>query len=579
MSDLGPTSALPAEAPPPSSLRPPSQSRSFFTRLREQPNPVWTRELKQAARLQRTPIILAVVTGMMTLLICSVGGVASATAEPAKVGVGIFHTFFSLAFAVVTWVGPAVAANTIAGERSGRTWEALQLTGLSPRTIARGKFLAAFTYISLYIVMLAPVGALPFLFGGVTASEVLIAFALLFLLAALAVAFGLAVSAKFASPAAAIIVTLLVALPLSLSVYGGAGVGLSFAAHDQWPGVPAGPPVWLPTAYVRADFGLAYFVFLLLLPTLATLIPAWLFYEATVANMGSPSDDRSTRLRVWFLTALPTFSVCACLVAWLAHDLDWVYSAGGLIWVFGCFGAFLFSGEPLGPSLRVRAKWQREGTSAFRQSLGPGILRAGMLLLLLTLLCLVGSAAVGLIKAKTAAERDALLAFHGYAMAFFVFVVGFPAWARARAQNPATPRLLLAAALFFAFVGPWIAMAVAGIVSTENSRAILLAGPSPTFAVSMVEAISRSAPEVGLMLATGCACAAAWALIGLGLYAVAGARVNTRLQAETTARLALQRAFDQEEAALEAAAADTPDAPPDPDAPSASDAANTPSAG
>jgi len=163
--------------PPPSSLREGGRPSTLFERLRENPNPVWMRELKQAARLQRTPIILAVVTAMMTLLICSVGGVASTTSEPAKVGVGIFHTFFSLAFAVVTWVGPAVAANTIAGERSGRTWEALQLTSLTPRSIARGKFLAAFTYISLYVVMLVPVGALPFLFGGVTASEVLIAFA------------------------------------------------------------------------------------------------------------------------------------------------------------------------------------------------------------------------------------------------------------------------------------------------------------------------------------------------------------------------------------------------------------------
>src|SRR5688572_17869414 len=137
------------------------------------------RELRQSARLQRTPVILATVTGMMTLLICSVGGVASVTAEPAKVGSGIFHTFFSLAFAVVTWIGPAVAASSIAGERGNRTWEALVLTGLTPAKIARGKFLASLTYVSLYIVMLAPVGALPFLFGGVTATEVLIAFVIL----------------------------------------------------------------------------------------------------------------------------------------------------------------------------------------------------------------------------------------------------------------------------------------------------------------------------------------------------------------------------------------------------------------
>jgi hypothetical protein len=133
----------PSLPPPASRTLPPSAVQRLWSRLFGEPNPVWMRELKQAARLQRTPIILSVVTGMMTLLICSVGGVASTTAEPAKVGVGIFHTFFSLAYAVVTWLGPAVAANTIAGERSGRTWEALQLTGLGPRRIARGKLQGA----------------------------------------------------------------------------------------------------------------------------------------------------------------------------------------------------------------------------------------------------------------------------------------------------------------------------------------------------------------------------------------------------------------------------------------------------
>ena len=201
--------------------------------------------------------------------------VASTTSEPAKVGVGIFHTFFSLAFAVVTWVGPAVAANTIAGERSGRTWEALQLTTLTPRSIARGKFLAAFTYISLYIVMLVPVGALPFLFGGVTASEVLIAFALLFLMALLAVAFGLAISAKFSSPAAAIIVTLLVALPVSLVAYGGGGVELVLCGARTVAWSPSGPPVAgcpRPTSVPTSACPIS--AFLLLLPAVLTAIPA-----------------------------------------------------------------------------------------------------------------------------------------------------------------------------------------------------------------------------------------------------------------------------------------------------------------
>lgn len=547
--------SMPGSAPPgpsaPEATTPLAHGRldQLFAEL----NPVWMRELKQAARLQRTPIILAVVTGMMTLLICSVGGVASTTAEPAKVGVGIFHTFFSLAFAVVTWVGPAVAANTISGERSGRTWEALQLTGLGPRRIARGKFLAAFTYISLYIVMLAPVGALPFLFGGVTATEVLLAFVLLFALAILSVAFGLSVSAKFSSPAAAIIVTLLVALPTSLLVYGGAGVGLSFTAHNAWPGVPGGPPVWLPTAYVRADFGLDYLVFLVLVPLLATLAPAWLFYEVTIANIGAPSDDRSTRLRIWYLCMLPALTACGGLVIGTGHGPSFVYVSAGLLWGFGCFTAFLFAGEQLWPSFRVLSSWERQGASRLRRSLGPGVVRACLLLLTLTVASLLVNAAIGVRELKSAADRDAVLAFHGYAIGFFSFVTGFAAWARARSESAGTPRLLLAVALFFAFVGPWIAMAVAGVITTRRDRAMLMASPSPTFAVTMVEAITGAAPDAGLVVATGAACAAAWALIGVGLLAAASFRVRTRQAVAARARAALQRAFDEEDAALRGA--------------------------
>jgi hypothetical protein len=68
----------------------------------------------------------------------------------------------------------------------------------------------------------------------------------------------------------------------------------------------------------------------------------------------------------------------------------------------------------------------------------------------------------------------------------------------------------------------------------------------------MVQAASAPSPESGLILAAGSACAAAWALIGVGLFAVAGARIRTRLSAERSARAALQRAFEDEEAALQA---------------------------
>ena len=105
-------------------------------------------------------------------------------------------------------------------------------------------------------------------------------------------------------------------------------------------------------------------------------------------------------------------------------------------------------------------------------------------------------------------------------------------------------------ALFLAFVGPWVAMAIAGVLTAPHERAILMAGPSPTFAVVMAEAIRTAAPEHGLIQLTGCACAVAWGLLGLGSFAAASLRVNKRLHAAAEAQKALQTAFDAEERVL-----------------------------
>ena len=425
------TSSLP---PPESGLG--ARISWLMARLVSNPNPVWIRELRQSARLTRTPVILAAITSTMTLLIASIGGVLSATSEPAQVGIGVFHTFFSLAFAVVTWVGPAVAAATIASERSGRTWETLLLTGLSPAAIARGKFMAALTYVALYIVMLAPVGGLSFLFGGVTPAEVVLAFALLLLIAGLSVAFGLAVSSKLSSPSVSILVTLLVAVPLSIVVYTAGGVGLSLVARDQWPGITGGAPVWLPTAYVRADFSLSYLVFLVLFPLIAALVPAWLFYEVTIANMASASDDRSTRLRLWLLMCGPLLAVANVLAALSLSKAEWCFAGQITCWLFSLFGAFLVAGEPLGPSLRVETHWARAHASSLRRAVGPGVGRAASAVALLTLFCQAVVTGVGELLAKTRDDRLALLGFGVYAVGFSLFCIGFAAWSRSRNSTP-----------------------------------------------------------------------------------------------------------------------------------------------
>src|SRR5262249_30303456 len=127
-----------------------------------------------------------------------------------------------------------------------------------PKEIARGKFMAAYTTIALYIVVLAPVGALSFLFGGVTALEVVVAFLFLFLIAALAVAFGLAVSSLMSSLRGAIVVTLMLAICIGPFLYVTFGFGASFGFE-----------------YVLVLFGL---------PLLLVFVPAWFLYETTISN-------------------------------------------------------------------------------------------------------------------------------------------------------------------------------------------------------------------------------------------------------------------------------------------------------
>ncbi|MBK7581510.1 MAG: ABC transporter permease [Myxococcales bacterium] len=555
-----------ADAPP--SSRRIDRARIRMERLRNDPNPIWMREMRQAARLGRTPIILAIITGLMALLMCAVGGVASVSTEPAKVGVALFHTFFSLAFAVVTWIAPAVAASTIASERGGRTWEALSLTGLGASTIAQGKFLASVSYISLYIVMLVPVGALPFLFGGVSATEVLAAFALLFCFGVLSVAFGLSISSQFSSTAVAIVVTLLIAIPLSLLIYLLGGVALSVAVHDLWPAIPRGAPVWLPTAYVRADFGLEYLAFLVVAPLATVALPAWFLYEITVANMAGVSDDRSSGVRRWFLVAAPVFAVASVVPAFTVPTDKWaaVAIALSLTFVFLIVMAFVFAGEPLGPSRRVLIHWDRQKIGPVRRYLGPGVTRAASLLMFMGTGALALQVAVGVVLELHAGAPDAeenalrVITFGGYLAAYCLFLAGFGAFSRARSSTTSVPRALLVAVLFLTTAGPWLLMAVAGVLTDGSDSAFVFASPSPTYVFVMLKQIGSTSVERDLVLAAGAACAAGWALLGLGLFGGAASRTRKIIREHQKSQRELDAMLAAEDQSANRQASDAPPA-------------------
>jgi ABC-type transport system involved in multi-copper enzyme maturation permease subunit len=518
--------------------------------------------MRQAARLMRTPIILMALTVLMALVMTSIGGLLTGTTSPARAGLGLFHTYFSLAYFVVTLIGPALAANSIASEREGKTWEAVLLTGMRPAEVARGKFMSAYTSIAMYVVMLAPVGALPFLFGGITPVEVLVAFLFLFLIALLSVAFGLAISSKMSSLRSALVVTLLFAFLISIVSYGFFGFGFSYLAHEIWDTVEEGMPVWLPTAYSRAPFGVEYVVYLMVLPTAGVVLPAWLLYEITRANLTSVTDDRSYGLKRWFLA---TSAVLACTAAIPMMAVEPRDRAAALITGMVCYGifiafsAFLFGGEAIGPSRRVKAMLQE--ASRWRRMLAPGVAHAGRMqlvagLLAMALLGIAGITVVTLEAPGNATEQvEQIILFSTYALGFTCFLVGLAAQLRARSTTTTVPRVLFGVFLFFLAIGPWIGAAITGVMAHSSGKfgpALAVAAPSPFYVLFIaLEAVTKTDPGVAIIATI--ATAIGYAAVGLLLLGLASRRCKTIITEHEEVLAEADRRLAEEDAAAEAA--------------------------
>jgi ABC-type transport system involved in multi-copper enzyme maturation permease subunit len=547
----------------PTSLGSPPSKKGLFDRLFADPNAIWMREMRQSARLGRTPWILFSLTLTISLLMCSIGGIAAAeNTSPANIGGGLFQAFFSVAYFVVIVVGPTVAANSIASEREGKTWEAVLLTGLTPKEIARGKFLAAYTTIALYIVVLAPVGALSFLFGGVTATEVVVAFLFLFLVAALGVAFGLAVSSLMASLRGAIVVTLMLAICIGPTLYSIFGFGCSFAMHKIWNEVPEAFPIWLPLAYSRASFGAEYLALLIALPILLIVVPAWFLYEATISNLTGEADDRSSGLKRWFVVATPLMAL-ACAVPSLIAEVDddrsgWAIAGVSAFGAYATFCALLFAFEPAGPSRRVRIHWERTGAGAIKRFFGPGLMKSSVLVAMLGftgMIAIAGIDAIFLEALGTTSSKEMRLeqifVYTAYASLFFVFVCGLTAWFRARNNSPWVSRLIASAIIFLIAAGPWVVAAIGGALTNAHDKDwLVIASPSPFFAFTMVSWLDRASTETAPIIACGLGCAMIWGFVGFGLLIGSARRCARTVREHDGAMAEAEAALLAEDAAV-----------------------------
>ena len=143
-------------------------------------NPVLARELKQRMRGRHVWLVLTLYLALLAVILRWVYVAASSdqfgSGSPlasASAGRAIFQWLLFFMLLLVCFIVPGITAGAISGERERQTLVALQLTLLRPRSIVFGKLLASLAFVVLLIVASLPLLTVPFLVGGVSASEMI----------------------------------------------------------------------------------------------------------------------------------------------------------------------------------------------------------------------------------------------------------------------------------------------------------------------------------------------------------------------------------------------------------------------
>lgn len=532
-----------------------------------EPNPLLVRELRQSLRLPRLPWQISAVVALIGLGMLSIGSLEGPRGRPAQLGVGLFQGFVSVLFGYVCLMGPATAAGAIATEREGRTLEPLLLTGLTPGDVARGKFLAAFGTIALQVMALFPLAAIPFLFGGVTAAELIVAMLYVIIAAAVSVAFGLAVASRTQTLRSALAVSVILpaaALPVGFGIMLALGETVT---RRKWPFLQGGGPIWWASAYTSVPFGVDYILWLVLWPLLAIGLPFWLFTSMTAANLAGANDDRSTGVKRWFLGATIAVSIVGFLTCFRVEASSALAAAivmQVLIAVLLMIGVALVVGDPLAPSRLVRARWERTGAGPLRRFLGPGLIRGAMLVLVSALIALTACFAGGAMgsqlgglrnvlgtastSAGQASAANALAIVIIYTFLFTVFLVGFAAFLRTRRKSAAPPvaRAWTIAVTIIALVVPWILFTILGSLDRASRENAIFAAPSPAYAYYAFERELRRYGGGTEHTVAALAAALAWGAAGLVLLGLAWERARRAVATQERAVLVSQRRLDEE---------------------------------
>lgn len=266
-------------------------------------NPVTVKELRSRMRGRRAFAILtlylfalsAIVTLVYLAYVTSTATIGNSGARAA--GKGIFIAVVAVQVFLVVFIGPALTAGAISGERERQTYDLLRTTLLSAESFVWGKLLSALSYVFLLVIVSIPIQSIAFLLGGLSFVELLLS-QVLILVAAIAYAmFGLWCSATMRTTLAATVTTLagtlFVAFGLPLILFSGALVLGSLSASAAGPS-PLTEAILLYSALVLAATNLP-----------ATLIVSEIFLVEQ--NTLFAFSHFIGSLRLWLFSPWPLF--------------------------------------------------------------------------------------------------------------------------------------------------------------------------------------------------------------------------------------------------------------------------------
>ncbi len=177
-------------------------------------NPVLSREILERFRGRRSSLLMFLWTlgiGLVGYVVYLVGQEVAANffgmgrlITTGFVGRFLFQGMVLLMVTAVVMVVPGITALAIVGERERQTLGLLQVTQLTPFQLVFGKLTSSLSYFLLLVVAVAPIIALPLLFGGMSLGDIFAGLGMMLLTATMVGSVSLAISARARSSRGAV---------------------------------------------------------------------------------------------------------------------------------------------------------------------------------------------------------------------------------------------------------------------------------------------------------------------------------------------------------------------------------------